>query len=113
MATPLEKELSLQKKVRKAVKDNPDVSLSQTAKRFGIGEMRLRNFLKDTVPYPHQYKLAAKRTGLPIEVVTEYKEKGHHWCPFCEGAFDISQFNNGGSGISRHAAKYCVKGKRN
>ena len=110
--TPLEQELALQKRVKKSVNDNPDIPLYLVAKRFGIGEMKLQNLLKDEIPYPHQYKISAKRTGLSIEFVTEYKEKGHHWCPFCEGAFDMSQFNNGGSGISRHTAKYCAKYKK-
>jgi len=110
--TPLKQELVLQKKVQKAVEDNPDVSLRQTAKRFGIGEVRLRNLLKDEIPYPGSYKIAAKRTGLPIEFVTEYKEKGHHWCPYCEDAFSREQFRDGGTEVSRHTAKYCVKYKK-
>ena len=110
--TPLEKELLLQKKVKKAVKDNPDIPLYQTARRFGIGEVRVRLLLSDKIPYPSSYKIAAKRTGLPIEFVSEYKEKGLHWCPFCKDAFEMEQFSNGGSGVSRHTAKYCVKYKK-
>ena len=110
--TPLEKEIALQKKVQKAVKDNPDVPLYQTAKRFGVGEIKLRNLLTDEIPYPSSYRIAAKRTGLPIEFVSEYKEKGHHWCPYCEKAFALTQFRNGGSGVSRHTYRYCVKGKK-
>lgn len=110
--TPLERELVLQRKVQKAVRENPDVPLYQTAKRFGVGEVKLRNLLADEIPYPAPYKIAAKRTGLPIEFVSAYKEKGHHWCPHCEGAFDLAQFSDGGSGISRHIYGFCVKGKR-
>jgi hypothetical protein len=110
--TPLEEAKKLQKKVQKGRREDPDISDRVLAKRHGIGLMKLGQLLTDEIPYPTSYKISAKCTGLPIEFVSEFKERGEHWCTHCKNTFPVEQFKDGGSGVSRHASAYCVKGKR-
>ena len=110
--TPLEIQIELQKRVKRTRRDNPDVADITIAKRFGIGIMKFGQLLTDEIPYPTSYKITAKRIGLPIEFVSEFKERGEHWCTHCKKPFPLIQFKDGGSGVSRHASAYCVKGKR-
>ncbi len=110
--TPLEEAKKLQKRVKRAYLENTELSEEALAKRFGIGLMKFKQLLKDEVPYPSSYKISAKRIGLPIEYVAEFKERGEHWCHHCKKPFPLNQFKDGGSGVSRHTSSLCVKGKR-
>jgi hypothetical protein len=109
MTTPLEKELHLQVRVRRAVEDNPDLAARTIAKRFGIGVVRLGYLINDDPPYPSTYKMAAKRLGQPIEVVTRHKEREDHWCTRCKAWAPLDQYTTAGAIARHHMARYCAK----
>ncbi len=109
--TPLQEALELQKKIKKARGQNPDIPDPIIAKRFGIGLYKMKQLLADEVPYPSSYKQTAKRIGRTVEEVAEHREQGMHWCTHCKDWFPLDQLKVGGSN-TKHAAAHCEGRKR-
>ena len=101
--------LDLQKKIKKYMQQNPDLTKAQVSSRFGIGRDLLKKYLKDEPPYPRGYLQTATRIDRPIEEVCYHKDRDEHWCRYCKGWFPVTQFRGGGSDISRHLSKFCKK----
>ena len=111
-AKTLASELRLQARVKKTWDENPGMTMTILAERFGANVPRMKALLSDAVPYPPGYKLTAGRIGRSVEEVAENKEAGRCWCRDCQAWGPGAEFYDSGNLSRRHYAYACVRGNQ-